>query len=64
MDPARATPQSCVIAVRQQGAAERISLLVGHKSTLVTELVYRQQIRPVLQDGAAVMDSIFGAGDE
>jgi hypothetical protein len=43
---------------------ERISLLVGHKSTLVTELVYRQQIRPVLQDGADVMDSIFSGDDE
>jgi integrase len=43
---------------------ERISMLVGHKSTLVTELVYRQQIRPVLQDGAEVMDSIFGDGSE
>ena len=43
---------------------ERISLLVGHKSTLVTELVYRQQIWPVLQDGAEVMDSIFNDDDE
>jgi hypothetical protein len=40
-------------------ALERISLLIGHKSTVVTELVYRQQIRPVLQAGAEVMDSIF-----
>jgi len=30
----------------------------------VTELVYRQQIRPVLQDGAEVMDSIFTDGDD
>ena len=43
---------------------ERISLLVGHKSTVVTELIYRQQIRPVLQDGAEVMDSIFSDGAE
>ena len=40
---------------------ETISLLVGHKSTLVTELVYRKQIRPVMQSGAEVMDRIFGA---
>ncbi len=26
---------------------EEISRLVGHKSTVVTELVYRKQIRPV-----------------
>jgi len=39
---------------------EEISLLVGHKSTVVTELVYRKQIRPVLQTAAAAMDRIFG----
>ena len=39
---------------------EEISRLVGHKSTVVTELVYRKQIRPVLQGGADVMDRIFG----
>ena len=43
---------------------ERISLLVGHKSTVVTELAYREQIRPVPQDGAAVMDEIFSAHDD
>jgi site-specific recombinase XerD len=39
---------------------EEISWLVSHKSTVVTELVYRKQIRPVLQGGADVMDRIFG----
>lgn len=39
---------------------EQISRLVGHNGTTVTELVYRHQIRPVVQDGAAVMDRIFG----
>jgi integrase len=38
---------------------EDISRLVGHSSTAVTELVYRKQIRPVLQKGAVVMDQIF-----
>lgn len=42
---------------------EEISRLVGHKSTVVTELVYRKQIRPVLQSGADVMDRIFGLGE-
>jgi hypothetical protein len=32
---------------------------VGHRSTAVTELVYRKQIRPVLQSGATAMDRIF-----
>jgi len=38
---------------------EEISRLVGHSSTAVTEVVYRKQIRPVLQFGAAAMDRIF-----
>jgi site-specific recombinase XerD len=38
---------------------ERISRLVGHSGTSVTELVYRKQIRPVVEDGAVVMDRIF-----
>ncbi len=38
---------------------EEISRLVGHSSTTVTEAVYRKQIRPVLQEGAVVMDRIF-----
>jgi len=42
---------------------EEISRLVGHKSTVVTELVYRKQIRPVVQSGAEAMDHIFGDGD-
>jgi hypothetical protein len=37
--------------------------LVGHKSTTVTELIYRKQLRPVVQTGAIVMDGIFGAGN-
>ena len=38
---------------------DEISRLVGHSSTAVTELVYRKQIRPVLQHGATAMDQIF-----
>jgi hypothetical protein len=41
---------------------EEISRLVGHKSAVVTELVYRKQIRPVMQSGAEAMDRIFGPG--
>ena len=43
---------------------EEISRLVGHRSTAVTELIYRKQIRPVLQHGATVMDRIFSDGNE
>jgi len=39
---------------------EDISRLVGHAGTTVTELVYRHQIRPVVQGGAEVMDTLFG----
>lgn len=38
---------------------EQISQLVGHRGTTVTELVYRHQLRPVLQTGATVMDALF-----
>ncbi|WP_240521463.1 tyrosine-type recombinase/integrase [Amycolatopsis vastitatis] len=38
---------------------EEISRLVGHSSTAVTELVYRKQIRPVVESGAVAMDQIF-----
>jgi integrase len=38
---------------------EEISRLVGHSSTQVTEQVYRQELRPVLQAGAKVIDQVF-----
>jgi hypothetical protein len=38
---------------------EHIARLVGHSGTMTTETVYRKQIRPVLLDGADVMDRIF-----
>ena len=40
---------------------EQIARLMGHTSTAVTETVYRQQIRPVMVEGAEVMDRIFAA---
>lgn len=36
-----------------------ISRLVGHSSTSVTELVYRKQIRRVVQSGGVAMNTIF-----
>ncbi|MEV8635743.1 hypothetical protein AB0395_29215 [Streptosporangium sp. NPDC051023] len=38
---------------------ENISRLVGHKGTVVTEKVYRKQLRPVLLEGAEAMNLIF-----
>ena len=38
---------------------------MGHNGTTVTELVYRHQIRPVVEHGAEAMDQIFrGSGDD
>jgi len=34
----------------------------GHRSTLVTETVYRKQLRPIIQSGATVMDRLFTNG--
>ena len=40
-------------------AIEKIARLAGHASSHVTETVYRQELRPVLQEGAEVMDRLF-----
>jgi integrase len=65
LGPAQWTPRelrhSFVSLLSDNGTSvDEIARLVGHSSTAVTELVYRQQIRPVLQSGAVVMDQIFG----
>lgn len=64
LDPAEWTPRelrhSFVSLLSDQGLPlDDISRLVGHSSTAVTELVYRKQIRPVLQMGATTMDRVF-----
>ncbi|GAA4065916.1 site-specific integrase [Actinomadura miaoliensis] len=40
---------------------EKISVLVGHKNTKITETIYRHQIRPEIRDGAEHMNDIFGS---
>jgi integrase len=40
---------------------ESISRLVGHRSTTVTETIYRKQLRPVIEDGAEIMARILPA---
>jgi integrase len=45
-------------------ALEHISRLVGHNGPLVTATVYRQQIRPVMDEGATAMDRIFPTDDQ
>ncbi|MDF4250455.1 site-specific integrase [Streptomyces sp. WMMB303] len=69
MDPEEWTPRelrhSFVSLLSDEGVPiEEISRLVGHRSTAVTETVYRRQIRPVIQTGATTMDKIFGGDEE
>ena len=42
---------------------QEISDTVGHKSTHVTETVYRHVIAPAIQGGATVMDNVFDNTD-
>jgi integrase len=43
---------------------QEISDTVGHKSTHVTETVYRHVIVPAIRGGATVMDDVFSDEDE
>ena len=43
---------------------QEISDTVGHKSTHVTETVYRHVIVPAIRGGASVMDTVFGDDEE
>jgi hypothetical protein len=43
---------------------ERIARLVGYTSTAGTGTVYRQQIWPVIVQGAEAMDQIFGSAGQ
>ncbi|GAB4087027.1 site-specific integrase [Myceligenerans cantabricum] len=38
---------------------EEVSRLVGHSNTMVTELVYRHELRPVVQTGAQAIDGML-----
>jgi integrase len=42
---------------------ESIARLCGHRSTTTTERVYRHQLRPMMDEGAVTMDSIFPTGE-
>ncbi|GAA1427965.1 hypothetical protein GCM10009616_06490 [Microlunatus lacustris] len=69
LEPAEWTPrelrQTLVSLLSDAGVPiEEISRLVGHSGTSVTELVYRHQIRPVIQTGATVMDQLFGSAQD
>ncbi len=64
LDPKAWTPRemrhSFVSLLSDSGVSlEDIADLCGHAGTRVTEAVYRQQLRPVLLNGATAMDRIF-----
>ncbi|WP_405780838.1 tyrosine-type recombinase/integrase [Streptomyces sp. NBC_01378] len=42
---------------------ESIARVVGHSTSSTTEKVYRKQLRPVISEGAEVMDEIFRTRD-
>jgi integrase len=67
VDPEEWTPRelrhSFVSVLSDAGIpVEQIAQLVDHSGTTVTELVYRHQLRPVIQTGATVMDRLFLLG--
>ena len=69
LDPADWTPRglwhSFVSLLSDAGVPiEDIAKLVGHSGTSVTEAVYRKQIRPVIAQGAEVMDRIFARNSQ
>ena len=43
---------------------EAIADLVGHRTTIVTQKVYRHQLRPVMTKGATTMNTIFTKREE
>jgi hypothetical protein len=47
-----------MVSTQDQSAATRVRL-VGHASTVVTQKVYRKELRPVLTRGAEKMDIVF-----
>jgi integrase len=70
LDPEEWTPRemrhSFVSLLSSEGGVllEQIADLVGHQGTHVTELVYRQQLKPVIQTGAVAMDALFSMPEE
>ena len=43
---------------------EAIADLCGHRSTIVTQKVYRHQLRPVMTKGATTLNTIFTSREE
>ena len=59
MDTPRELRHSFVSLLSDDGVPlESIARLVGHRTTTVTETVYRKQLRPVIEDAATSMNRI------
>jgi hypothetical protein len=43
---------------------EKSADLVGHRSTIVAQQLYRHQLRPVIETGATTMNTIFKSSEE
>jgi integrase len=52
-DPLATPPRPAAITVLR-------SVRAGHANSRTTELVYRHQLRPVMEKGAAAMDQLLG----
>lgn len=66
IEPKEWTPRelrhSFVSLLSEYGVSvEEIARLVGHTGgSKVTELIYRHELRPVMETGAQAMDAVFG----
>jgi integrase len=58
LDAGRVAAQLRFAAQRERSDLRPISLLVGHKSAQVTEIVYRRQLRPMRAEEAEAMDNM------
>jgi integrase len=55
-------PESTSVRARSRWitrAPVRVADLVGHRTTIVTQKVYRHQLRPMTSKGAMTMKTIF-----
>lgn len=67
IDPKEWTPRdlrhSCHSVLSASGVPiEEIARVAGHSGAAVTELVYRHELRPLIQTAATAMDRIFATG--
>ncbi len=59
-----AWPRRCLDHEHERRPIQDISDTMGHKSTHVTETVYRHVMVPAIRGGATVMDDVFGGASD